>query len=158
LTGRRLIGWAAVGGAALLLAVGAAGTAIGAPLGSITEVPLGLRAHSYLFGLTGGPDGAVWFADLSCTGLGRCAIGRVDRRGRLSEYRRGLAAGSVPYTIAAGADGNLWFTDEGRRPAVGRITPRGQITEFHRGLAGGSEPFTITAGPAGDMWFTDQGK
>jgi streptogramin lyase len=134
---RRLIGCGAAvlaGWLALAAAEPAAPALAAGSAGLVTEAPVGVRSHSYLFGLTTGPDGAVWFADLSCTGLGRCAIGRLDRRGRVVEYRRGLAAGSVPYTIAAGPDGNLWFTDEGRRPAIGRITPRGQITEFRHGL------------------------
>jgi streptogramin lyase len=46
--------------------------------GAVTEIPLGSNAQIYLFGLTSGPDGNVWFANQGCMGLGHCAIGRLD--------------------------------------------------------------------------------
>ena len=126
--------------------------------GVIHELPLGSSQRVYLFGLTTGSDGAIWFADLGCAGLGRCGIGRIDATGRVSLYTRGLNAGSVPFQIALGPDGNLWFTDEGSRPAIGRVTPSGAITEFSRGLRRDSTPFAITLGPDHNLWFTDQGR
>ena len=123
-------------------------TAARAPrVGAITETALGTSTHIYLFGLAPGPDGNLWFADLGCAGLGRCAIGRITAHGPIIVFTRGLRAGSVPFAITPGPDGNLWFTDEGTIPAIGRITPTGRITEFTRGLRRGSEPFEIVAGP-----------
>lgn len=103
---RRLIACAIAGLARLATASSAL-----AAVGSISGVPVGARAHSYLFGLTTGPDGRVWFADLSCTGLGRRpAIGRITPRGQITEFRRGLPRGSVPFGIT-------------RRPATGCGSP-----------------------------------
>ena len=126
--------------------------------GAIHEFALGSSQRVYLFGLTTGSDGAVWFANLGCAGLGRCGIGRIDASGRVSLFTRGLNAGSVPFQIALGPDGNLWFTDEGSRPAIGRVTPSGAITEFSGGLRRDSTPFAITLGPGRDLWFTSQGR
>jgi virginiamycin B lyase len=159
LTGRRLIGRAVATLASLLLASGEASAARTAALGSITEVPVGVRAHSYLFGLTTGPDRTVWLADLSCTGLGRCGIDRLDRRGQVREYRRGLDAGSVPFTITAAttATSGSPTRASGRRSAIGHVTSAGRITERTRGLAPSSSPVAIAAAPDGSMWFTDEG-
>ena len=126
--------------------------------GTVTEIPLGSSVQIYLFGLTSGPDGNVWFADQGCMGLGRCAIGRLTPQGQITLFERGLNRGSLPFTIVTGAGGDLWFTDNGRRPAIGRITPQGHVTEFSRGLRRGSQPFELTATPSGDVWFTDQGR
>nr|MDQ2894657.1 hypothetical protein [Actinomycetota bacterium] len=141
-----------------LIALSLAASAGAGRPGVIHEFALGSSQRAYLFGLTTGSDGAVWFADLGCAGLGRCGIGRIDSAGRVALYTRGLNAGSVPFQIALGPDGNLWFTDEGRRPAIGRVTPSGAITEFSRGLRRGSTPFAITLGPHRDLWFTSQGR
>ncbi|HEY1567344.1 MAG TPA: hypothetical protein VGF68_10010, partial [Solirubrobacteraceae bacterium] len=45
--------------------------------GTVTEIPLGSNRQIYLFGLTSGPDGNVWFANQGCMGLGSCSIGRL---------------------------------------------------------------------------------
>ena len=103
--------------------------------GTVTEIPLGSNAQVYLFGLTSGPDGNVWFADQGCMGLGRCAIGRLTPAGRITTFERGLNSGSLPFTIVTGAGRNLWFTDNGRRPAIGRITPRGASPSSAGGCA-----------------------
>lgn len=139
-----------------MVALGLAASAGAARPGVIREFALGSSQRVYLFGLTTGADGAVWFADLGCAGLGRCGIGRIDSAGRVTVYTRGLNAGSVPFQIALGPDGNLWFTDEGSRPAIGRITPRGRITVFAHGLRRASVPFGIAADRHG-LWFTDHG-
>lgn len=147
---------AAVLAGAIALTVGV-GVAAARP-GQIQELTLGSSSRVYLFGLTNGADGRVWFADLGCSGLGPCGIGRIDGRGQVTLFTRGLRSGSVPFQIALGPDGSLWFTDEGRHPAIGRITPVGRITEYSRGLRSGTTPFAITPGPGGDMWFTAQGR
>lgn len=146
---------AVISGAVWLLA---GASAVAAAPGSIKEIPLGASADVYVSGLTSGPDGNLWFADLGCLGLGHCAIARITPGGRVDAFRSGLAAGSVPVTVVAGRDGDVWFTDQGRVPAIGRITPQGRITEFTRGLPAGGQPFEIALGPDGNLWFTDQGK
>ena len=99
-----------------------------------------------------GPDGNLWFTDVSTT---TPAIGRITPGGAITEFSSGLNPGSRPSGIAAGPDGNLWFTDYGTTPAIGRITPGGTITEFSSGLNPGSDPSGIAAGPDGNLWFTD---
>jgi streptogramin lyase len=100
-------------------------------------------------GITRGPDGNLWFADIH-------AIGRITPAGVVTEFSQGLAAGSEPVEIAAGPDGNVWFT-EGGTDRIGRITPAGVITEFSTPTPGGNDVSIsgITAGPDGNLWFTE---
>ena len=146
---------AVVTAGALALSSGSSATA--GRVGRLREISLGASTEIYLFGLAPGPDGNMWFADMGCIGKGRCAIGRITPKGRITAFLPGLNAGSVPFAIATGPDGNLWFTDEGRTPAIGRITPSGEITEFSRGLRRGSVPFGIAGGLGRELWFTDHG-
>jgi streptogramin lyase len=120
---------------------------------AITELPIP-TVDAQPLGITRGPDGNLWFAELH-------AIGRITPAGIITEFTQGLSAGSLPIQITAGPDGNLWFT-EGGTDKIGRITPAGVITEFAvPPLA--SNPFGaqlfvfgITAGPDGNLWFTEQ--
>jgi virginiamycin B lyase len=67
------------------------------------------------FGVTLGPDGAVWFAEFQAG-----AVGRVDRAGTTSHVT-GMTAGAGPRYVSAGPSGTIWFTEEtGNR--VGRVT------------------------------------
>ncbi|HXB69236.1 MAG TPA: IPTL-CTERM sorting domain-containing protein [Candidatus Acidoferrales bacterium] len=110
------------------------------------------------FGITAGPDGALWFTESFAD-----RIGRITTAGVITEYSTGITPGSTPDGIAAGPDGALWFTDRssfvgpGFGPgALGRITTAGVITEYSTGLSAGSDPFEIAAGPDGALWFTDR--
>jgi virginiamycin B lyase len=101
--------------------------------------------------LANGPDGNLWFTEI--TGGG---IGRIDMHGNVAVF-----ALPGPYTgpfgattITNGTDGNLWFTDASSNQ-IGRITPDGAITEFPIPTAN-AEPFGITAGPDGNLWFTEK--
>ena len=141
-----------------VLALGGGEGALAAVPGEIAELGLGASARVYVFGLATGADGNIWFADLGCSGLGRCALGRIAPTGALRLFTHGLNAGSVPFEVVLGRDGDIWFTDEGTRPAIGRVTPGGQIREFSGGLRRGSQPFALAVGPANTVWFTDQGR
>ena len=57
------------------------------------------------FGITAGPDGAVWFAENH--GM---SIGRITLSGSVTEYPTPTTF-SYPMGIAAGPDGALWFTE-----------------------------------------------
>jgi virginiamycin B lyase len=100
-------------------------------------------------GITFGPDGAYWFAEISGN-----RIGRIDTNGNIIEYGVPTPS-SGPYDIVAGPDGtNLWFT-EAATSKIGRIGTNGVIQEFPL-------PFTITAtgitaGPDGRLWVVDFG-
>jgi virginiamycin B lyase len=67
------------------------------------------------FGVTLGPDGAVWFAEFQAN-----AVGRVGTDGTTTEVS-GMTAGAGPRYVATGPDNTIWFTEEtGNR--VGRVT------------------------------------
>jgi hypothetical protein len=66
------------------------------------------------FGLTLGPDDAVWFAEFQAN-----AVGRVDAAGNTSHVT-GMSAGAGPRYVATGPGNTVWFTEEtGNR--VGRV-------------------------------------
>jgi streptogramin lyase len=73
------------------------------------------------WGLTVGPDNAIWFADKGAGGVGyidRIPTGATSAS-QISRYPVG--SGTIPKWIAVGSDGALWFTDSGTG-AIGRIT------------------------------------
>jgi len=94
------------------------------------------------FGITAGPDGALWFTELYMS-----RIGRITTAGVVTEFP--LPAGSKPQAIVAGSDGALWFTDTGR---IGRITTSGTVTNFpvENGIGVTQD---LTSGPDGNIWF-----
>jgi streptogramin lyase len=117
---------------------------------TITEFPLP-APNKTPYGITAGPDGALWFTELDGN-----KIGRITTAGTITEFNI-PTGGSNPISIAAGSDGALWFT-EGNGNKIGRIpttaTPGDpQITEF--ALTAGSFPYGITAGPDGALWFVE---
>ena len=117
--------------------------------GAITEyTPPTMESLPY--GITGGPDGALWFAENNGYG----SIGRVTTSGAFTEYPTPTKY-SGPYGITAGSDGALWFTEE-FTGYIGRITTSGTITEYPTPTAN-SFPLGITAGPDGALWFTESG-
>ncbi|TDC74726.1 virginiamycin B lyase family protein, partial [Streptomyces hainanensis] len=74
------------------------------------------------YGITFGPDGALWFTLVHAGEIGRLAPdGRVDR------FPVDPAGG--PTAITTGPDGALWFTLH-RANAIGRITVRGETTTY----------------------------
>jgi streptogramin lyase len=94
-------------------------------------------------GITAGPDGAVWFSELS----GGFHIGRISASHVLTEFPASIGAQG----ITAGPDGAVWFTSFSE---IGRITPAGTVTEFPLPSAThGTDG--ITAGPDGALWFTE---
>jgi len=105
----------------------------------------GLTNGSDPFAITAGPDGALWFTELSGN-----RIGRISPGGQIQEMA--LPSGARPYTITSGPDGALWFTEAGAG-RIGRITIAGAVTEYP--IAGA--PRYITAGPDGALWFGEAG-
>jgi len=111
---------------------------------SITEYPV--PTASFPFAIAAGPDGALWFTELSNK------IGRITTAGVITEFPVPTVA-SQPRQISAGPDGALWFTEQAANK-IGRITAAGAITEFPVPTAA-SSPFGIAAGPQGALWFTE---
>jgi virginiamycin B lyase len=97
------------------------------------------------YGITVGPDGALWFTDSGATNK----IGRITTAGALTEFA--VPSGSLG-GITVGPDGALWFASTlvGGN-TIGRITTAGVATAFP--IAG--DPLNITAGPDGALWFTE---
>jgi virginiamycin B lyase len=83
----------------------------------ITEFPLP-TAGSTPVGITAGPDGNLWFTELTAN-----QIGRITPGGGLTEFPL-PTDNSQPAGITAGPDGNLWFTELAVNH-MGRITPGG---------------------------------
>jgi hypothetical protein len=106
-----------------------------------------LTAGSDPYGITAGPDGALWFTEQQSNN-----IGRITTSGVITEFAI-LTANSESYFITAGPDGALWFTEQ-QGNNIGRITTAGVITEFPIPTAS-SLPFGITTGPDGALWFTE---
>src|SRR5262245_23639811 len=89
--------------------------------------------------IAAGPDGNLWFTEV--TGH---KIGRITVAGVVTEFPL-PTPNSAPTGIAAGPDGNLWFTEQvGNK--IGRITTAGVITEFPVPTPA-SGPTLIAAGP-----------
>src|SRR5690242_13319296 len=71
---------------------------------SLVEYPVPTAAGGPNW-ITAGPDGAMWFAELSAN-----AIGRVTTSGAVTEYAIPSAVSGTS-VIAAGPDGALWFAE-----------------------------------------------
>src|SRR5437870_533080 len=113
----------------------------------ITEFPIP-TANSAPYGITGGPDGNLWFTEQSPSGNN---IGRITPGGAVTEFPVPTAT-SLLGNITAGPDGNLWFTEFGGNK-IGTVTMSGRFTEYPLSTGGG--PAGITAGPDGNLWFTE---
>jgi|HubBroStandDraft_1064217.scaffolds.fasta_scaffold02096_5 virginiamycin B lyase len=103
-------------------------------------------------GITGGSDGAIWFAEggyyfSNCPG----GIGRMTLSGDYSYYA--LPNNSDAWSIASGPDGALWFTQQDSQNTIGRIATSGAIALYPLPWSD-IVPFNITAGPDGALWFT----
>ena len=115
----------------------------------VTEFAEGITPGAGLNGMTAGPDGNLWFTEITGN-----RIGRITPLGEVTEFSTGITANAQPFAITAGPDGNLWFTEYlGNR--IGRITPAGVVTEFSAGITAFAGPTAITAGPDGNLWFTE---
>jgi virginiamycin B lyase len=120
------------------------------PSGTLTQFTV---PAYYGYGITTGPDGALW-AGFS----GKEVIGRLATDGTFTEY----ATSSGPAYITSGPDGALWFTEPGgggsvvQPDRIGRISTAGVVEEFTLPRAN-SYPSGITAGPDGALWFAEIG-
>ena len=111
------------------------------------------------YGITTGPDGALWFTNSGGGGLGG-TIGRVTTGGTFSVYKgNGMYA---PDGIVSGPDGALWFANTGggssnpSYSSIGRIATNGAVT-YYSDPANIAQPFAIIVGPDGNLWFTNNG-
>ena len=72
--------------------------------------------------MVAGPDGAMWFTNLSGN-----SIGRITTAGMVTNFTGTALVG--PATITAGPDGVRWFTNR-RGNSIGRITTAGVVTSY----------------------------
>jgi streptogramin lyase len=108
---------------------------------TFTEYPIPTPG-SGPWGITSGPDGALWFTEQRAG-----QIGRISTSGVVTEYHGTFN----PRGIAAGPDGALWFI-EGSTRSIGRITTAGTVTHFSIPNFVGDG---IATGPDGALWFTE---
>ena len=113
---------------------------------TITVFPLS-SPNPGLNAIVAGPDGNLWFTELSDD-----KIGRITTEGVISEFVLPSVNLDGPSDIVVGPDGALWFTEQ-FADRIGRITTGGAITEFPIGHFAG--PARIAAGPDGSLWFTE---
>ena len=115
--------------------------------GKFTEYTVPTAASAPVI-IAAGPDGALWFTEISAS-----KIGRITTAGAFSQTA--LTPGSKPFGIAAGPDGALWFTENAGNK-IGRIaTSTRTVTEY--GIhTQGSAPNLIALGTDNQsMWFTE---
>jgi uncharacterized repeat protein (TIGR01451 family) len=98
--------------------------------GTIQEFPV--PTDSYLFGITAGQDGNLWFAE-SSVGPGKPdakdQVGRITPEGMVTEYSTGITPGSGPNGITTGPGGTLWLTESSAAHSqVARLTPDPTLT------------------------------
>jgi virginiamycin B lyase len=116
--------------------------------GTITEFPTPTPGGRP-WGIAVGPDGALWFTELSGNKVGRLTTG-----GTVTNEFAVLTPESEPWSIATGPDLALWFLEKTAN-SVGRVTQFGAIGECPIPTPT-SEPEGITRGPDGALWFTEQ--
>lgn len=132
--------------------------------GSITLFKFPAAMTSFAVGgITGGPDGNVWFT-LQSPQTSTFTPGQVNHIGRITPsgtmtFFQVPTPYEAPQGITTGPDGNLWFGELSGSAApdkIGRITSSGTITEFALSSVGEIGPNMITTGPDGALWFTEQ--
>jgi virginiamycin B lyase len=117
---------------------------------SFQEFPLP-NAGSQPNGIVTGPDGNLWFTEVSGNRIGRMTPG-----GDLTEFSlpvNGQGQSSQPVAILVGPDRALWFTMT-NASRIGRITTAGDLSFFVTPTAG-SGPAGIAVGSDGNIWFTE---
>ena len=95
-----------------------------------------------------GPDGNLWFAEMSTS-----KIGRITPQGEIKEFPIPTEL-SKPYCVVTGPDKNIWFTESAVNK-IGKLEPdTGKVTEFAIPTA---KAFAreITVGADGNLWFTE---
>src|SRR5262245_47626670 len=100
--------------------------------------------------ITVGPDGNLWFTEVSAN-----RIGRITPTGEITEFPS-LALSSGPSDITVGPDGNLWIIEPAGNQ-IGRILHAGwprTVVEFPLPTPD-STPGGITVGPDSNLWFTE---
>jgi virginiamycin B lyase len=108
--------------------------------------------HVFLWDITSGPNGALWFSmEYASNYTSPAWIGTITTSGAVTTYLIPFAAD--PSDLTAGPGGAIWFgnfaVDE-----IGRVTTSGHFSEFY-GPAEVGYVLGMAAGPDGAVWFTN---
>jgi virginiamycin B lyase len=118
--------------------------------GHFTKYPLS-SSETQPWGIVAGPDGNLWFTEVSTN-----RIGRMSTSGVLLQEFTIPTPTSYPYGLVFGGDGNLWFIEcRAGNNKIGRMTMSGQFQEFPVNAGINGTPEKITAGQDGGLWFTE---
>jgi len=117
---------------------------------STAKKPTKFNQGSWPRGITSGPDGQLWFAEMAADKIASLSVD-----GKFTEYDVPTADCGA-YGIVTGPDQNIWFT-ESNSGKIGRLTlSTGTIDEFALSDPQ-SRPRDITVGPDGRLWFSENG-
>jgi virginiamycin B lyase len=94
-----------------------------------------------------GPDGRVWFTELSRV---YHDVGAITPDGTVSLYPL-PGDSSNTGSVTTGIDGRIWVTE----PDANRITVLNPDGSFFKSISVHQLPMGITIGPDGNMWFTN---
>jgi streptogramin lyase len=118
------------------------------PDGKWLNLPLAVDCKAQPLDITRGPDGNIWFADLSN------GYGRITPDGELTKYPMSDRA---PFGITSGPDGNLWIAANSSqdRSFIAKVSTQGTVLAEYELPAPGAQPRGIVAGSDGAIWFTE---
>jgi len=115
---------------------------------SNTAYYYGLPSGIEALGLTVGPNGWVWFTDLS-----RPAIGVLDPTSA-DVYLWTIPGGSQPFDLVRDSSGSIWFTDRTAN-AIGCLDPSNDEIVMYP-LASYAWPLFLALDESENVWFTAQ--
>jgi uncharacterized protein (TIGR03437 family) len=116
------------------------------PIGAITLYPVGFIYYSPA-GIVTGPDGNLWFANLSTEGAYAGTLGKITTSGIITQVP--LWPSFMSEAIASGRNGEIWFS--GDSGGLGSITTAG--LSMYYPVPGGAIS-GIAVGPDGNLWLT----
>ena len=99
------------------------------------------------FGITEGPDGAMWFTMALAH-----EIGHVTTTGQMSFFP--LPSGDIGADLVSGPDHALWIAIDGTVGGVGRMSATGRKFKLFS-PPGHAFPTGIALGPDGNLWYAD---
>jgi virginiamycin B lyase len=112
----------------------------------------------FFFGITSGPDGALWFV-ANCCGPTNGMIGRITTSGDVSFYP--VAPGTGPAVGIASYAGQLWYgaTNLPERNAtfIQRMNTSGVVTANFPIPTPYADPSRLVEASDGNLYFTEQG-